>query len=131
MKKVHLDTDIGGDPDDLCALAMLLKWPDVQLTGITTVGDDNGKRAGYAKYALQLAGREDIPVKAGADISEGYYRPTPGIPNENDYWPEPISPLPNAVDEAIELLKQSIEQETIIICIGPFTNLFLLDKKYP
>jgi hypothetical protein len=25
---VHLDTDIGGDPDDVCALAMLLGWPD-------------------------------------------------------------------------------------------------------
>ncbi len=131
MIKVHLDTDIGGDPDDLCALAMLLKWPDVQLTGITTVSDDKGKRAGYTKYALHLVGREDIAVKAGADIAEGHYRPTPGIPNEKDYWPEPIVSLPNVVEEAIELLKQSIEQEAIIIGIGPFTNLFLLDKKYP
>jgi hypothetical protein len=24
---VHVDTDIGGDPDDLCALAMLLDRP--------------------------------------------------------------------------------------------------------
>ncbi len=70
-------------------------------------------------------------MKAGADISDGRYRPTPGIPNENEYWPEPIAPLFNAVDEAVELLKQSIEQEAIIIGIGPFTNLFLLDKKYP
>ncbi|MDQ6662114.1 MAG: hypothetical protein M3Z24_14260 [Chloroflexota bacterium] len=29
MTKIHLDTDIGGDMDDLCALAMLLKWPDL------------------------------------------------------------------------------------------------------
>ncbi len=36
MEKVHLDTDLGGDTDDLCALAMLLKWPDIQITGITT-----------------------------------------------------------------------------------------------
>ena len=36
MLKVHLDTDLGGDSDDLCALAMLLKWPNVQITGITT-----------------------------------------------------------------------------------------------
>jgi purine nucleosidase len=63
---------------------MLLKWPDVQLTGIITVSDDKGKRAGYTRYALQLVGREDISVKAGADISEGNYRPTPGIPNENE-----------------------------------------------
>ncbi len=37
--KVHLDTDLGGDIDDLCALALLLRWPEgVQLTGVTTVG---------------------------------------------------------------------------------------------
>jgi hypothetical protein len=29
MPLVHLDTDIGGDIDDLCALAMLLRWPGV------------------------------------------------------------------------------------------------------
>ena len=28
MAKIHLDTDLGGDIDDLCALAMLLKWPE-------------------------------------------------------------------------------------------------------
>lgn len=32
MTKIHLDTDIGGDMDDLCALAMLLKWPDLEIT---------------------------------------------------------------------------------------------------
>jgi inosine-uridine nucleoside N-ribohydrolase len=30
--KVHLDADI----DDLCALALLLAWPGVEHTGITT-----------------------------------------------------------------------------------------------
>lgn len=68
MIKVHLDTDLGGDTDDLCALAMLLKWPSIEITGITTNTELDGKRAGYTKYALQLAGREDIPVKAGADV---------------------------------------------------------------
>lgn len=28
MIKIHLDTDIGGDMDDLCALAMLHEIPD-------------------------------------------------------------------------------------------------------
>ena len=36
---IHLDTDLGGDPDDACALAMLLGWPDVELVGITTTAD--------------------------------------------------------------------------------------------
>ena len=46
MTKLHLDTDIGGDMDDLCALALLLKLPDVELTGVTTVAEEQGRRAG-------------------------------------------------------------------------------------
>jgi inosine-uridine nucleoside N-ribohydrolase len=67
--KLHLDTDLGGDIDDLCALAMVLNWPDVELLAITTIADDQGKRAGYTRYTLESTGREDIPVAAGADIS--------------------------------------------------------------
>lgn len=131
MFKVHLDTDLGGDPDDLCALALLLKWPGVEITGITTVSDENGKRAGYTKYALQIAGKDNITVKSGADVSGGYYRYKPEYPLEEKFWPEPIQPSPNPLDEALELLKQSIEQDSTIIEIGPFTNLALLDQKYP
>src|SRR5262245_13354808 len=64
---VHLDTDFGGDPDDACALAMLLGWPDVEIVGITTNLDDGGTRAGCAQYVLSLAGRAGIPVVAGAE----------------------------------------------------------------
>lgn len=131
MVEIHLDTDLGGDTDDLCALAMLLKWPDLQITGVTTVAEENGKRAGYTRHALKLANKEDIPVKAGADASGGYYRFKPGFPNESECWPEPVIPSPNPPDEALELLKSSIDRGATIVAIGPFTNLFLLDKKYP
>ncbi len=50
--KIHLDTDIGGDIDDLCALVMLLKWPGVEITGITTVAEVDSKRAGYVRHVL-------------------------------------------------------------------------------
>jgi purine nucleosidase len=129
--RVHLDTDIGGDLDDLCSLAMLLKWPNLEITGITTVAEDKGRRAGYVKYALKLAGREDIPLKAGADVSGGYFRFEPGYPLEEENWPEPIEPSPNRLDDALELLRASIEQNAIIIAIGQYTNLALLDRKYP
>lgn len=131
MKKVHLDTDLGGDPDDLCALAMLLKYPDVEITGITTVSEKEGKRAGYTKYALKLAEREDVPVKAGAEVSGGYFNSNCGLPIESEYWPEPISAFTNELEEALELIRNSIEQGSIIIGIGPYTNFYLLDKKYP
>jgi len=133
MYKIHLDTDLGGDIDDLCALAMLLRWSDdVELNGITTVAEANGRRAGYVHYVLKLEGRNDVRVVSGADVSQGLYRyPELGYPAEERYWPEPIKPLPNSLDEAIDLLKQSIHQGATIIAIGPFTNLYLLDLQYP
>ncbi len=132
MHKVHLDTDLGGDIDDLCALAMLLRWEGVELTGITTVAEANGRRAGYVRHVLQLEGRSYIPIAAGADVSQGYYRYAElGYPDEERYWSQSIMPLPNDVHDALELLKHSIEQGAIIVAIGPYTNLYLLDRKYP
>src|SRR6266498_3644613 len=132
MQKIHLDTDLGGDIDDLCALAMLLQWSeDVHLTGITTVAEANSRRAGYVRYVLGLEGRSDIPVAAGADVSGGFYRyPELRYPEEERYWPEPIDPAPNLLDDALQLLKQSIEKGATIIAIGPYTNLYLLDLQY-
>jgi inosine-uridine nucleoside N-ribohydrolase len=132
MHKIHLDTDLGGDIDDLCALAMLLHWPDVEITGITTVAEANGRRAGYVREVLALENRTNLPIAAGADVSQGFYRyPELGYPDEERYWSKPIPRLPNPMDDALQLLKQSIEQDTTIIAIGPFTNLYLLDQQYP
>ena len=107
MQKVHLDTDLGGDMDDLCALAMLLRWSEeIHLTGVTTVAEANGRRAGYARYILGLEGKNDIPVAAGADVSAGHYRyPELGYPDEKRYWPGAIKSSPNDLDAALRLLK--------------------------
>jgi purine nucleosidase len=129
--KLHLDTDIGGELDDLCALALLLNWPDAEITGITTVLEDEGKRAGYARCALALAERNEVPVAAGADVRLGCFRLEAGLPPEERYWPEPVRPSPGPIEAALDLLKQSIENEAIIVGIGPFTNLSLLERRYP
>jgi purine nucleosidase len=130
--KIHLDTDFGGDIDDICALAMLLRWPgEVQLTGVTTVGEIDGRRAGQVQYVLELEGRSDVPVAAGADISQGFYPYELGLPPEDRYWTKPIAPLPTACDEAVALLKNSVEQDATIVGIGPLSNLYLLETKYP
>ena len=131
MLKLHLDTDLGGDIDDLCALAMVLNWPDVELLAVTTNSDDRGRRAGYTRYALGLAGREDIAVAAGADVSLDCYRVRPGLPDENVYWPEPIPPAPTPLDQALSLLERSIKQGANIAAIGAYTNLALLENRSP
>jgi hypothetical protein len=84
----------------------LLRWSGgVDPTGITTVAEANGRRAGYVRYALRLEGKSTIPVTAGADVSQGFYRyPKLGYPSELRYWPEPVPPAPNPVEAAIDLL---------------------------
>jgi purine nucleosidase len=129
--KLHLDTDIGGDIDDLCALALVLAWPDVDITGITTVADHAGTRAGYAHYAVRLAGRTDVSVRAGADVGLNCFKLPTGLPPEDRYWPEPVPPAPGPLEAALDLLRQSIETGATIVAIGPFTNLSLLERRTP
>lgn len=129
--RIHLDTDIGGDIDDLCALVMLLGWPEVELTGVTTSAEDGGRRAGLARYVLDLAGRDDIPVAAGAAGSLAGFPTPPGIADPLRYWPDPVPPRPGSPGAALDLLAESIRSGATVVAIGPFTNLALLEATQP
>ncbi len=131
MKQIHLDTDLGGDTDDLCALAWLLARPDVDLVGVTTCADPDGLRAGLTVYALGLAGRSDIPVTAGAGGSLAGFRVTAGITDPVRYWPEPVAPRPAPPGAALDLLAKNIAAGATLTAIGPFTNLALLETARP
>lgn len=129
--KVHLYTDIGGDPDDVCAFALLLSLPDVEITGVTCVIENDGRRAGYARYLLDLMGRRTVPVAAGARADSPSFREYYGLPSEARYWPEPVNPLPGPAEEALDLLQQSVDHGALILAIGPLTNLSLLELRQP
>jgi purine nucleosidase len=125
VTRIHLDTDLGSDTDDLCALAMLLGWPYAELVGITTSTDRRGLRAGFVQYALDLAGRAGIPVAAGAEGSIGGLFSPVEIP---DYWPEPIEPRPSHAGDAIALLEASASAGAVVVSVGPYTNLAMLES---
>jgi inosine-uridine nucleoside N-ribohydrolase len=129
--RVHLDTDLGGDIDDLCALAMLLGWPDAELTGITTVAEEVGRRAGYVHRALELGGRRDIPVAAGVDVASGRYRDALEYPSDEEYWGGPVPPRPGPLAAALELLRRSIDLGAVIVAVGPYSNLAELEASRP
>jgi purine nucleosidase len=126
--RIHLDTDLGSDTDDLCALAMLLGLADVEVTGITTSTDPDGRRAGWVRHVLALAGRSDVPVAAGARASLGGLFVPLGFP---DYWREPIAPAPSAPGEAVALLAASAEAGAAIVAVGPYTNIAMLEAERP
>jgi inosine-uridine nucleoside N-ribohydrolase len=119
--KVHLDTDLGGDPDDACALAMLLGWPGVELTGITTVLDEGGQRAGYVHHVLELAGRTDIPVVAGEawTLTNNQAHPDGLRPD--------VAPRPSPRTAFLDCLDASVAQGATIIAIGPLTNIAIYE----
>jgi pyrimidine-specific ribonucleoside hydrolase len=124
---VHLDTDLGSNPDDVAALVYLLARDDVELTGVTTVDDPGGQRAGYVGEVLRLAGRADVPVAAGAERSLTSGRPSGRPPS----WPGLVPPAPGPVDAALDLLATSVSAGAVVVGIGPATTLALLERRTP
>jgi inosine-uridine nucleoside N-ribohydrolase len=101
--KIHLDTDLGGDIDDLCALALLLRWPGVEVTGITTVIDDDLINVQHDPLACAVAlGWDGVTVESlrvSTEVRDGWLyervdqvgRPMRVVtavqaPRFNDFW---------------------------------------------
>ena len=129
--KVRLDTDLGGDPDDACALTMLLGWPGVEIVGITTNLEVAGRRAGCVSHYLQLAGRTDIPVVAGAGSSLTTGRTFDATWGDERYWPTGVAPQPAPPGAALDLLAANAADGATIVAIGAQTNLALLEIVRP
>ena len=128
--RIHLDTDIGGDTDDLCALALLLASPEVDIAGITTCADPHGKRLSFVRHALRLAGREDVPSASGAYAFLGGMPHTPQ-PQDQRYWPDMEVVPPTPPGAALDLLQSNVASGAAVVAIGPFTNLAIFEAMRP
>lgn len=129
--RIHLDTDLGGDTDDVCALAMLLGWPGAELVGVTSTIDPQGWRAGYAEYCLALAGRCDVPVAAGAAVSMTTRKRADPIVADERYWPTGVTPRSGPAGAGLDLLAANITRGATVVAIGPCTNLAMLELMRP
>ena len=70
-QKVIIDTDFAMPPqDDSMALMLALRSPELDLVGITTVAGNRSQEQALVDVLrlLEIAGREEIPVYAGADM---------------------------------------------------------------
>ncbi|HEU5315244.1 MAG TPA: nucleoside hydrolase [Chloroflexota bacterium] len=131
-----LDTDIGDDVDDVFALLLAARRPEVRLVGVTTVFGQVDERARLARLMLELAGREDVPVAAGSRETLGGRDPTGeggatmasarGMVGQagSELWERLGRGLERrgAVDLIVETVRSSGEPVTLV-AIGPLTNV--------
>lgn len=123
---IVLDTDIGTDIDDAFALALVLDSPELDLRAVTTVSGDTQARARIAAKVLWEAGRRNVPVAAG--------EPGGKLAISQAGWADGFTSPSLLSEKAIDLLKAEIDRghgETVVLAIGPLTNVAALLQKYP
>ncbi len=118
---VILDTDIGMDVDDVWALALLLRCPEIDLKLVVSATGDTTYRAALAARLLEIAGRDDVPVGIGIPLDDS---PRTHAAWLGDYSLDryPGSVYGDGVGAICETIAQSTEPVTVI-GIGPLPNL--------
>jgi pyrimidine-specific ribonucleoside hydrolase len=124
-----LDCDPGHD--DAIAILLALASPEVELQGVTTVAGNQTleKTTANALRVLELAGRTDVPVAAGAERPlERELRVAKHVHGETGLdGPELPRPRTKPVAEhAAEFLAARLEPGVALVATGPLTNVALL-----
>jgi purine nucleosidase len=125
MRSVIFDTDIGTDVDDILALVLLAKAPELNLLGVTTVYGDTAFRAKIAKATTQMLGRKDIAIVPGEQRTvsgrqvhwaghEGE-----GVPDVDSIEVQAQQSAPSYIGKTAEALEGELE----VIATGPLTNI--------
>jgi inosine-uridine nucleoside N-ribohydrolase len=134
---ILIDCDPGHD--DAIALLLALASPEVELLGVTTVAGNQtlDKTTTNALRVLELAGRGDVPVAAGAGrplarelFIADYVHGESGLDG-----PELPEPRAEPVDQhAVDFLAERILGSpcpVTLVPVGPLTNVALLLSRYP
>jgi inosine-uridine nucleoside N-ribohydrolase len=134
---VLVDCDPG--QDDAIALLLALASPELELLGVTTVAGNQtlDKVTTNALRVLELAGRRDVRVAAGADrplvrdlvVAADAHGET-GLDG-----PDLPPPRARALDQhAVDFLAERIlasERPVTLVPLGPLTNVALLLARHP
>lgn len=133
MRKILIDTDIGGDIDDALALALALNSPEVEVVGLSTVYLGIEWRTNLTKNMLRVFGREEIPVAMGAAKPLNGWWDESRIPDSGKTFSVDLVTgrrLPCACDFIVEQCER-YGKELTVVAIGPLTNLGLALAKAP
>ena len=150
--KIIADQDSAGpEGTNFLSLLMLLRAPQVDLLGITTVSGDQWMEPAtvFALWATEITGRTDVPVIKGAEqplvnsqreqeAREKLYGSylgwhgsfNPDAPHPKEIWAPPggfpkVKPKPGrAADFIIDTIRAH-PGEVVLYCAGPLTNIAL------
>ena len=134
---ILIDCDPGHD--DAMAILLALASPEVELVGVTTVAGNQtlAKTTANALRVLELAGRGDIPVAAGADRPlERDAHVAKDVHGESGL-DGPALPEPRGAvveDDAVNFLAARINESdrpVTLVPIGPLTNVAGLIERCP
>lgn len=125
MQAIMLDTDIGTDVDDILAIGLAMRSPELEMRAITLVYGDVDLRARMVERTLAIGGRSGIPMGRGISL--------PLLRQRAVYWTghegeglldgtETTPSLPHAVDLIIQTIRSNPGQITLVP-IGPLTNV--------
>jgi purine nucleosidase len=139
IRRVIFDTD--PSPDDAVAFLTALASPgELEVLAITTVAGNVplALTSKNALKALELAGRTEIPVYAGAAqplacplVTAEHVHGETGF---NGYdLPEPRTPLQDAfaADAILELIMSRPARSVTLCCLAPLTNIALALRREP
>ena len=137
-QKLIIDTDPG--QDDAVAILLALASPEIDLLGITTVAGNVplALTEVNARKICDLAGRQDMPVFAGADrplardlVTAEHVHGRTGL--DGPTLPDPVTPLQDrhAVDFIIETIRAEPPGSVTIAPLGPLTNIALALRQAP
>ena len=125
---VIFDTDIGTDIDDAYALAGLMRRPDLEVLGVTTVSSDAVARARLAAKLLSIAGGKwtRVPVYAGTSTPIQYQKQVEWADGFNS---------PSLHDRGgVEFMRRQVNArpgEVVLIAVGELTNVAALLESEP
>jgi purine nucleosidase len=137
IRRIILDTDIGTNPDDCLALALVLASPELELVAVTTVHGDVALRARIALKLLHLQqGALSVPpVAMGAGRPLLQERPVTWGGYEGQGLLEPgDEALQPAVQAAADLIVDTVmarPRQITLVAIGPLTNVALALRREP
>jgi purine nucleosidase len=134
---VLIDCDPG--QDDALALLLALGSPELDVLGVTAVAGNQtlDKTTANALRVLELAGRADIPVAAGADgplagelvVAADAHGET-GLDGV-DLPPPSAEPVSEHATDFLSAQLEASDRPVTLVALGPLTNVALLLEAHP